>query len=128
MTSAGGSADSPEWDSVDLSSLPQALAGVVRMAVALSEVGVEIGEPSGQVTPDAAHEYARIGAVVMYDDGLVEAVPCTDATMEQMGEVVRQAEIARADGPVGEWWQRIAGLGWEASVYEPISVVPRRVW
>lgn len=87
-------------------------------------MGIEVGSAQSGVALDASGRYMRIGFVAIYDDGLIEAVSYLGATAPQIGEIIRQAELASITGPVGRHWQRINGQGWETAILEPAGDVP----
>ncbi len=99
-------------------SLSPLLLAVVNKIDALAALDITIGEPCGNVTIDG--RWAEIGAVIIYDDGQVRAVPCLGTTSGQIRAVVTHAEIAKANGPEGSWWVHIDGLGWVMAVFEAI--------
>ncbi|RJO71435.1 hypothetical protein D5S18_25015 [Nocardia panacis] len=92
---------------------------IPRTLAALSELGIVMAEPCGRVAIDPATLYAEIGCLIVNYDGTVEVVAADDATVEQQVELIRQARIARIDGPTGVGWRGVDGLGWVCSVFEP---------
>ena len=93
----------------------------VDYVTAFAEVDVEIADPDGYVTVDMACTYAEIGYIAVWDTGGVTAVPAINASAEQVGEIVRQAELALLDGVTDDpWWRRIPDLGWQCVILEPV--------
>lgn len=93
----------------------------VDFVAGLAEVDIDLCGPQGWVSVDPGCRYARIGFVVVWDDGEVSAVACVNATAVQVGEVCRQGEWAKLNGPTGPRWRRIPDRGWELSIREPIA-------
>jgi hypothetical protein len=85
-------------------------------------MGIEFASAPESVALDASGLYLRIGFVVIYDGGPVEAVSYFGATAPQIGEIIRQAELACMNGPAESQWRRVNDQGWEAVVLEPVGV------
>lgn len=101
---------------------PLALSSVVAdYLTALGDLGIVMGEPFGYVSVDPDCRYFRIGTIVIYDDGTIEAIRCINATATQVGEVLRQAESALFADRTDPMWRRVSGAGWEASILEPVD-------
>ncbi|WP_156055626.1 hypothetical protein [Nocardia sp. NRRL WC-3656] len=100
------------------------LGAVARHVAALASAGVHLVEPVGAVEVDGGGRGIAIGSVVVLDDGTVYAVPCADATAEQIFAVLRDAELVKLDGAHGPRWRRVAELGAVRSVFEPIGAAP----
>ncbi|MEV0247899.1 hypothetical protein AB0H76_15005 [Nocardia sp. NPDC050712] len=113
-------ADSGSSDRELVTSLPPSLNDVsVGFVAAMAEAGIEVAAPLGRVTAERECRYFRVGFVMVLDAGGVVAVPCEDATALQISEILRQAEVARLDGPKGPRWMRVPGEGWACSILEP---------
>lgn len=97
----------------------------VDYVTAYASVGVEIADPAGHIMVDMACRYATIGFVVVWDAGGVTAVPTFETSAEQVGEIVRHAELALLDGVTDDrWWRRIPDQGWLCAVLEPVCGAP----
>lgn len=100
------------------------LTEVFRYIAALRDLRIEVVGASAKVALSPDRGFVGIGFVLIYDSGLIQAAAYIGATASQIGEIIRQAELARVNGPVGEQWRRIADQGWEATVLEPVYVAP----
>lgn len=122
MNGAPGGSDNGE--AVTSLSVPLNDASVGFIA-ALAASGIDVAEPLGWVTLDPGSRHVRIGFIVALDDGDVVVVPCVDATAVQIGEICRQAEDVKLDGPTGSQWTRLRNLeGWESAILEPVYGAP----
>lgn len=88
---------------------------------ALRAMSIEVVSAPEPVALDPSGRYVRIGYVAIYDDGLIEAASYAGATTAQIGEIIRQAELARINGHVGDQWWRITDQGWAVAVLEPVG-------
>lgn len=93
---------------------------------ALAELDIVVGDSIGLVGLDDSRAWIRIGAIVVHHSGLIEVLPCRDATLDQISALIHMAERVRVDGPVGQNWKLNAQLGYLGSIYQPLgSAVPR---
>lgn len=96
--------------------ISRAIEAVIHAQV---EVGIHVMPPCGQIHFDLELRRVRIGWIAICEGGLLRVAGCEGLTLEQRGELARQAMKARIEGPrpsVG--WRAVDGVGTVVSIYQ----------
>lgn len=102
--------------------VPASIASAIQQRIdSLADLDILIGEALDTVRLDDSGTWLRVGAIVAHHSGVIEIIPCADATLSQLDALIRKAEEVRVDGPVGPAWRWNVRLGWIGSIYERVA-------
>ena len=104
----------------------QILEAMGAWLAALAELHIEVGHSIGPVRLDDSGTWIRVGAIVVHHSGVIEILPCRNATLDQISALIHKAEHVRMDGPVGRNWRHNERLGHLGAVYLPLGDMPPR--
>lgn len=108
---AGGTPPDAECDV--LADLAGSVADYIAM---LTELGIVINTPAAPIEFDPETGRVTIGNLVIASDG-VEVYPRFGVTLNQLGELVQQAQLARVSGhDESTGWRLVEGVGWSVAI------------
>lgn len=97
-------------------------ASVAEYLAAMDELDIVVKPSVGRLQVDLDSGRVKLGHLVLAGRG-VAVYPRFGVTLQQFGELMQQAQIARLSGhDLSAGWRHVRGVGWSVAVYQSVQM------